>query len=91
MGVTHVTTTVWNLPREGNPFEAEFMVDAGAVDCLAPRDALLAAGISPKALVGVIRIIRDGQPNGWSNIREDSIAQSVGDVSLLAVHATAQR
>jgi clan AA aspartic protease len=45
MGLTHVTTTVWNLAKEGQPYEAEFLVDTGAIDCLVPRDALLAAGV----------------------------------------------
>ncbi len=48
MGITHVTTTVHNLTKQGQPYEAEFLVDTGAVDCLAPRGALLAAGIAPE-------------------------------------------
>ena len=33
MGLTHVTTTVYEvLARQGTPYEAEFLVDAGAVD-----------------------------------------------------------
>ncbi len=45
MGITHVTTTIWNLTKDGNPYEAEFQVDTGAIDCLVPRDALIAAGV----------------------------------------------
>ena len=45
MGITHVTTTVWNLAKEGEPYEADFLVDTGAIDCLVPRDALVAAGV----------------------------------------------
>jgi clan AA aspartic protease len=45
MGLTHVTTTIWNLAKQGQPYEAEFLVDTGAIDCMAPRDALEAAGI----------------------------------------------
>ena len=48
MGLTHVTATVSDLARKGTPFEAEFLVDTGAVDCLAPADRLLAAGIQPE-------------------------------------------
>jgi clan AA aspartic protease len=45
MGLTHVTTAIWNLTKEGQPFEASFLVDTGAIDCLAPADALRAAGV----------------------------------------------
>jgi clan AA aspartic protease len=45
MGLSHVTTTIWNLSKQGQPFEAEFRVDTGAIDCLVPRDALIAAGV----------------------------------------------
>ena len=48
MGITHVTVTVSDLAQQGEPFEAEFLVDTGAVDCMAPKDALLAAGITPE-------------------------------------------
>ena len=48
MGLTHVTTTVRDLAKQGSPYEAEFLVDTGAIDCLAPSDALVAAGISPE-------------------------------------------
>ena len=45
MGLTHVTTTIWNLSKQGQPYEAEFLVDTGAIDCMVPREALLAAGV----------------------------------------------
>ncbi len=48
MGLTHVTTKVQNLDKTGNPYVAEFLVDTGAIHCLAPRDALLAAGVQPE-------------------------------------------
>lgn len=48
MGLTHVTTTVWNLAKEGTPYEADFLVDTGAIDCLVPRDELIAAGVKPE-------------------------------------------
>ena len=48
MGITHVTALIWNLAKQGSPYEAEFLVDTGAIDCLAPRDALLAAGVTPE-------------------------------------------
>lgn len=60
MGLTHVTTTVWNLAKEGTPYEAEFLVDTGAVDCLAPADALVAAGVIPEGKA--VYELADGQP-----------------------------
>jgi clan AA aspartic protease len=45
MGLTHVTTTVWNLAKDRDPYEAVFLVDTGAIDCLVPADALSAAGV----------------------------------------------
>ncbi len=46
MGPTHVTTTIRRLTGGGKVYTAEFLVDTGAVDCLAPGKALLKAGIS---------------------------------------------
>ena len=48
MGVTHVTTRISNLAQDAEPWEAEFLVDTGAIDCLAPRERLIAAGIRPE-------------------------------------------
>ena len=48
MGLTYVTTTISNLAKDGESFQAEFLVDTGAIDCLAPREPLLAAGIQPE-------------------------------------------
>ena len=48
MGLTHVTTRVSNLAGDGAPYEADFLVDTGAVDCLGPTGSLQAAGIQPE-------------------------------------------
>jgi len=48
MGVTHVTVSVSNLAKDAAPFEGEFLVDTGAIDCLAPRSKLAAAGVQPE-------------------------------------------
>lgn len=48
MGLTHVTTTVRRLAGRGKGFEAEFLVDTGAIDCLAPARVLRKAGIKPE-------------------------------------------
>lgn len=48
MGIIHITVSVSNLERKGKPFEAEFLVDTGAIDCMGPKDRLLEAGIKPE-------------------------------------------
>ena len=48
MGVTHVTTTIRKLTGRGKGFTADFLVDTGAIDCLAPADVLRKAGIRPE-------------------------------------------
>lgn len=49
MGLTHVTSIIRSLSKEGTPYEAEFLVDTGSIDCVAPRAALEAAGVVPEA------------------------------------------
>ena len=48
MRVIHVTVSVSDLTRSGQPYEADFLVDTGAIDCLAPADRLAEAGIRPE-------------------------------------------
>jgi clan AA aspartic protease len=45
MGITHITVSVTNLAQSQPSYESEFLVDTGAIDCLAPASALRAAGI----------------------------------------------
>ncbi len=45
MGLTPVTTKITNLGKTGAPFEADFLVDTGAIDCMAPSQALRNAGV----------------------------------------------
>jgi len=45
MGLTYVTTKVSSIAQGGEPFEREFLVDTGAIDCLAPANLLHKAGI----------------------------------------------
>lgn len=45
MGLTHVTVSVGNLAGDTPAYEGEFLVDTGAIDCLAPAQALHNAGI----------------------------------------------
>lgn len=48
MGITHVTTTIRNLAARGKGYTGEFLVDTGAIDCLAPGSALRRAGVKPE-------------------------------------------
>ncbi|MEX2559036.1 MAG: hypothetical protein WD403_03930 [Pirellulales bacterium] len=48
MGLTHVTARLTSLSKEGTPYEAEFLVDTGAIDCMAPHEVLAAARIEPE-------------------------------------------
>ncbi len=45
MGLTHVTVSIKNLASDNPGFEDEFLVDTGAIDCLAPSWRLRDAGI----------------------------------------------
>lgn len=46
MGLTHVTVAIQNLSKQGTPFQDEFLVDTGAIDCLVPAEQLRQAGIA---------------------------------------------
>lgn len=46
MGLTHVTVSLSNLTADRPGYENEFLVDTGAIDCLAPSSCLKAAGIA---------------------------------------------
>lgn len=46
MGSTYVTVAVSNLEKSAPPYEASFLVDTGAIDCMAPASALAEAGVS---------------------------------------------
>jgi clan AA aspartic protease len=60
MGVTHVTTQIFNLAKDRAPWEAEFLVDTGAIDCMAPKDRLLEAGVHPEGKA--VYELANGQP-----------------------------
>jgi len=60
MGLTHITVAVSDLTKSSPPYEAEFLVDTGAIDCLAPSDRLLAVGIRPEGKA--VYELADGTP-----------------------------
>lgn len=45
MGITHVTTQIRSTSNEGTPYEADFLVDTGALHCMAPASHMEAAGV----------------------------------------------
>ncbi|MBY0496473.1 MAG: clan AA aspartic protease [Cyanobacteria bacterium] len=48
MGITQVTAAVRNPARPARHWEALFLVDTGAVDCLVPGKHLKALGLKPR-------------------------------------------
>jgi clan AA aspartic protease len=45
MRLTHVTASVRSIGPSKTKYEAEFLVDTDAIDCLAPNDALRRIGV----------------------------------------------
>lgn len=48
MGPIHVTVRARDLAGDGEPYEGEFVVGTGAIDCMAPAERLSAAGVQPQ-------------------------------------------
>ena len=48
MGATHVTVTIRNPAEPDRTWEALFLVDTGATDCLVPRPCLEGIGLQPR-------------------------------------------
>ncbi len=47
MGLTHITTTIRASANARKKYTAEFLLDTGATDSLAPAKALKRAGVEP--------------------------------------------
>jgi len=60
MGITKVTAMVANLEKTKPGYEALFLVDTGAIDCMAPKSELLKAGITVEGKE--IYELANGQP-----------------------------
>ncbi len=60
MGVTYVTTQIQSLTRRGRAYTAEFLVNTGAIDCMAPASSLQAAGVKPEGKA--VYEMADGRP-----------------------------
>ncbi|MEX2317340.1 MAG: clan AA aspartic protease [Pirellulales bacterium] len=48
MGLTHVTVAISNPADRARNWEGLFLVDTGAIDCMAPANALFDIGIKPE-------------------------------------------
>ncbi len=48
MVLIHVTVTLRESEKSRKKYEADFLVDTGATDCMAPAPALKRAGIRPR-------------------------------------------
>jgi clan AA aspartic protease len=48
MGLIHVTVTLRASEKSRKTYEADFLVDTGATDCMAPAAKLRRAGIRPR-------------------------------------------
>ncbi|MBI1903247.1 MAG: clan AA aspartic protease [Planctomycetia bacterium] len=55
-----MTVTLTDLARQGTPYEAEFLVDTGAIDCIAAKEYLEAAGVVPEGRA--VYELADGEP-----------------------------
>ncbi|MEM8866107.1 MAG: aspartyl protease family protein [Planctomycetota bacterium] len=49
MGITHVTAKLASTRDTGDPYEADFLVDTGALHCLAPASEVEKAGIQRRS------------------------------------------
>lgn len=47
MGLIHVTVAITSLGKKNGQYEAEFLVDTGATDSLAPANELHRIGVEP--------------------------------------------
>ncbi len=47
MGLTHVTVSLTAIRSPNGAYEADFLVDTGATDCLAPSSELKKVGVQP--------------------------------------------
>src|SRR5438270_12473513 len=47
MGLAHVTVALKRVGSTDGQYQAVFLVDTGATDCMAPASGVIAAGIEP--------------------------------------------
>lgn len=96
MGTTHVTVKIRTLAGKGRGYQADFLVDIGAIDCMAPASRLKAVGIKPEGRA--VYEMADGRPvemqYGFARISfvgAETVAQVVfgpeGSKSILGVVA----
>ena len=78
MGATHVTVTIRNPAEPDRTWEALFLVDTGATDCLVPNTGWEAIGLQPR---GQLRAFADGSEitAGITTAAIEFMHQIVGD------------
>ncbi|VAX35132.1 hypothetical protein MNBD_UNCLBAC01-2125 [hydrothermal vent metagenome] len=60
MGITKVTVSITDLAKSKSGYENSFLVDTGAIDCMAPESELIKAGIEVEGKS--IYELANGQP-----------------------------
>lgn len=60
MGMIRVTASITNLTKTKQPYESEFLVDTGAIDCMVPEGDLVKAGIQVEGKE--VYELENGQP-----------------------------
>ena len=64
MGLTKVTTKISHFSKTQPAYETDFLVDTGAIDCMAPESKVVAAGIAVEGKE--VYELANGQPVEYS-------------------------
>lgn len=64
MGLAYVTVRITNLSQNGQPYDADFLVETGAIDCMVPSDELCKAEVRPERKN--VYELANGQPAFYS-------------------------
>ena len=67
MGLTRVTTKLTGMTVSGKCYEAVFLVDTGATDCMAPADELEMIGVAKEGRMSYELAAAQSRsiPSGW--------------------------
>ena len=82
MGLTYITVRLSDLRQEGTPYESEFLVDTGAIDCMVDAERLREVGIQSEGRAAYA--LANGEPveydYGFARVSffgEETVAQVV--------------
>jgi clan AA aspartic protease len=59
-GLTKITVIIGDLSKKRRPYEDDFLVDTGSIDCLVPASRLKKAGVKPEGRA--VYELADGTP-----------------------------